>query len=334
MKNKELKKEIIEIFKKFGLSENHASISTNALINAELVGAYGHGLSRLKMYCDRIKKRLINPRPKIKIKRISQSISLIDANDSIGFVAADIAIKQAIKNAKKTGIGMVAVKNSGHYGLSGYYAEQAIKKNLITMIYTNGPPAVAPHGSLKSLFGTNPICFGTPTGSKIPFILDTSISVINRGKIRVAARNNQKIPKGVALDKFGKPTTDAKKALSGVQLPIAGFRGSGLAWMVDILSGVLTGGNHSGKVKDPFDDFSGPQNIGHLFITFKTNLFQTNYNQRIKDNIKTIKKLPKIKGVKEIMYPGQNKFNRYKKNLKKEILLSNIIKKDLKDLIS
>jgi L-2-hydroxycarboxylate dehydrogenase (NAD+) len=83
--------------------------------------------------------------------------------------------------------------------LSGYYAEQAVKKNLITMIYTNAPPAVAPHGALKSLFGTNPICFGTPTGSKIPFILDTSISKINRGKIRVAARNNQKIPEGVSF---------------------------------------------------------------------------------------------------------------------------------------
>ena len=329
MKNKELKKEIIEIFKKFGLSENHASISTDALINAELVGAYGHGLSRLKMYCDRIKKKLINPRPKIKIKRISQSISLVDANDSIGFVAADIAIKQAIKNAKKTGIGMVAVKNSGHYGLSGYYAEQAIKKNLITMIYTNAPPAVAPHGSLKSLFGTNPICFGTPTGSKVPFILDTSISMINRGKIRFADKNNQKIPVGVALDKFGKPTTNAKKALQGVQLPIANFKGSGLAWMVDILSGVLTGGNHAGRVKDPFDDFTGPQNIGHLFITFKTNLFVNNYNKRIKDNINKIKRLPKIKGVKEIVYPGQNKYKRFIMNSKKEIKISKIIKKDL-----
>ena len=329
MKNKELKKEIIEIFKKFGLSENHALISTDALINAELVGAYGHGLSRLKMYCDRIKKRLINPRPKIKIKTVSQSISLVDANDSIGFVAADIAIKQAIKNAKKTGIGMVAVKNSGHYGLSGYYAEQAIKKNLITMIYTNAPPAVAPHGSLKSLFGTNPICFGTPTGSKVPFILDTSISMINRGKIRFADKNNQKIPLGVALDKFGRPTTNAKKALQGVQLPIANFKGSGLAWMVDILSGVLTGGNHAGRVKDPFDDFTGPQNIGHLFITFKTNLFVNNYNKRIKDNINKIKRLPKIKGVKEIVYPGQNKYKRFIMNSKKEIKISKIIKKDL-----
>ena len=327
-----LKKEIIKIFKKFGLNNSHASISANALINAELVGAYGHGLSRLRMYCDRISQKVINPKPKIKIKNISQSISYVDANDSIGFVAADIAIKKSIQNAKKTGIGMVAVKNSGHYGLSGYYAEQAVKKNLIAMIYTNAPPAVAPHGALKSLFGTNPICFGTPTGLKIPFILDTSISMINRGKIRVAARNNQKIPEGVALDKFGKPTTDAKKALAGVQLPIAGFRGSGLAWMVDILSGVLTGGNHAGKVKDPFDDFSGPQNIGHLFITFKTNLFVNNFNSRIKENIKIIKNLPKIKGIKEITYPGQNKYKRFKINSKKDIKLTNLIKNDLKIL--
>ncbi len=158
--------------------------------------------------------------------------------------------------------------------------------------------------------------------------------MINRGKIRVAARNNKKIPQGVALDKNGKPTTDAKKALEGVQLPIAGFRGSGLAWMVDILSGVLTGGNHAGKVKDPFDDFTGPQNIGHLFIVFKSNLFVKNYKTRIKKNIKIVKKLPKIKGVKNIFYPGENKLNRFKSNLKKNINISYNIKKDLDLLLS
>jgi len=329
-----LKKEIVKIFQKYGLSKDHSLISADAIINAELVGAYGHGLSRLKMYCDRISKKVINPKAKIKIKKISQSISHVDGNNSIGFVAADTAIRMAISNAKKTGIGLVAVKNSGHYGLSGYCAEQAVKKGLMVMVFTNAPPAVAPHGALKSLFGTNPICFGTPTGSKVPFILDTSISMINRGKIRVAAREGTKIPEGVALDKFGKPTTDPKKALEGVQLPIAGFRGSGLAWMVDILSGVFTGGNHAGRVKDPFTDFSGSQNIGHLFFVMKPNLFVGNsFNKRIKDNIKTIKKLPKIKGVKEILYPGQNKFNRYKNNLKKEIKISKNILKDLNSLL-
>ena len=329
---KKLNQIIIKILKKNGLNTNHATICSKALINAELVGAHSHGLSRLKMYCDRIQKKVINPKPKIRIKKISQSIRQIDANNSIGFVAADIGIKQAIKNAKKTGIGLVGIKNSGHYGLSGYYAEQAVKKNLIVFCFTNAPPAIAPHGARKSLFGTNPICFGTPTSSKVPFILDTSVSVINRGKIRVAARNGKKIPKGVALDKFGKPTTDAKKALAGVQLPIAGFRGSGLAWMVDILSGVFTGGNHGGKVKDPFDDFSGPQNIGHLFFVMKPNLFVGNYSERIKENIKRIKRLPKIKGVKEILYPGQSKQKRYKKNLNKKINIPTNIAKDLKKL--
>jgi len=334
MNSSKLKTIIKNIFIKYKLSKDHASISADALINAELVGAYGHGLSRLRMYCDRISKKVINPKAKIKVKKISQSIAHVDGNNSIGFVAADIAIKTAISNAKKTGIGLVAVKNSGHYGLSGYYAEQAVKKGLMVMVFTNAPPAVAPHGALKSLFGTNPICFGTPTGSKVPFILDTSISMINRGKIRVAAREGTKIPEGVALDKFGKPTIDAKKALEGVQLPIAGFRGSGLAWMVDILSGVLTGGNHAGRVKDPFTDFSGPQNIGHLFFVLKPNLFVGNsFNKRIKDNIKTIKKLPKIKGVKEILYPGQSKFNRYKNNLKKEIKITKNVQEDLNSLM-
>ena len=334
MDTNKLKNIIKKIFINHKLSNSHAIICANALINAELVGAPSHGLSRLKMYCDRINKKVINPKPKIKIKKISQTIAHVDADNSIGFVAADIGIKQAIKNAKRAGIGLVGIKNSGHYGLSGYYAEQAVNKNLIAFCFTNAPPAIAPHGAKKSLFGTNPICFGTPTNSKIPFILDTSVSMINRGKIRVAARTGGKIPSGVALDKFGNPTTDAKKALTGVQLPIAGFRGSGLAWMVDILSGVFTGGNHGGKVKDPFDDFTGPQNIGHLFIVMKANLFMKNFNQRIEENIKRIKKLPKLKGVKEILYPGQNKFNRYKKNYKKEIKIPENISKDINLLLS
>ena len=180
-------------------------------------------LLELKMYCDRIKKKLINPRPNIKIKKISQSISHIDANNSIGFVAADIGIKKAIANAKKTGIGLVGVKNSGHYGLSSFYAEQAVQKNLTVLCFTNAPPAIAPHGAKKSLFGTNPICFGTPSGSNIPFILDTSVSKINRGEIRVAARQGVPIPKNVALDKFGQPTTDAKEALRGVAIAYSRF---------------------------------------------------------------------------------------------------------------
>ena len=332
MRITQLKSIIKKIFIKYRLSKEHADICANAIINAELVGASSHGVSRVKMYCDRIKKKLINPQPKIKFKKISNSIFHVDANNGMGFVSADKAIKKAIDCAKKTGFGFVGIKNSSHYGLSGYYAEQAIKKNLIALCFTNAPPAIAPYGAKKALFGTNPVCFGAPSGSNVPFIFDASVSKINRGKIRYAAKINKKIPLGFALDKKGQPTTDPNKALQGVQLPISGFVGSGLAWIVDILSGVITGSNHAGKVKDPFDDFSGPQNVGHLFIVFKPNLFVSDYKKRIKENIKLVKKLPKIKGTSDILYPGQNKFQRYKKNMKKNIQIPKAILDDLKNL--
>ncbi len=330
MKIEIARKLIIQIFLKHKLSKKHSKICADALINAELVGAPSHGLARISSYCKRINKKVINPRPKIKIKKISSSITSIDANNAVGFIGADLGINLAIKNSQKTGIGLVSIKNSGHYGLSGYYAEKAAKKGLIAFCFTNAPPAIAPHGAKKTLFGTNPICFAAPTGTKIPFVLDTSISMINRGKIRRAQKLGIRIPYGVALDKKGKPTTDPNKALEGLQLPIAGFKGSGLAWMVDILSGVLTGSNHGGKVKDPFDDFSGPQNIGHLFIVFNPNLFEKNYTKRMKENIKRVKKLPKLKGVKKIYYPGENKFKRFNINRNKKIkipknILSEII---------
>ena len=332
MKKNILRAKLKQIFNKYQLSKKHSEICADYLIKAELVEAKSHGLTRLKMYCDRIKKRLINPKPKIKIKKISSSISHINADNSIGFVSADIAINQAIKNAKKTGIGLVAVKKSGHYGLSSFYAEQAVKKNLIVFCFTNAPPALAPHGAKKSLFGTNPICFGVPTG-KVPFVLDASTSIINRGKIRRANKLGEKIPYGVALNKSGKITTNAKEALLGTQLPIASFKGSGLAWMVDILSGVLTGSSHGGKTKDPFDDFTGPQNVGHLFITIDPKVFVgKNFMKEIKKNIKLVKRLPKAKGFSSILYPGERKNKTYKKNLNKDISIPSKILKEMDEL--
>ena len=332
MKKNILQSKLTKIFIKHNLSKKHSKICTNYLIKAELVDAPSHGLARLKMYCDRIKKRLINPKPKIKIKNISSSVSYVNADDSIGFVAADIGINQAIKNAKKTGIGLVAVKKSGHYGLSSFYAEQAVKKNLIVFCFTNAPPALAPYGAKKSLFGTNPICFGAPTG-KAPFILDASTSMINRGKIRRASKLGQKIPYGVALDKNGNITTDADKALKGTQLPIAGYKGSGLAWMVDILSGVLTGSSHGGKTKDPFDDFTGTQNIGHLFITINPKLFiGKNFLKEMKKNIALVKRLPKAKGFSSILYPGERKNRTYRKNLNKDISIPSKILQEINEL--
>jgi LDH2 family malate/lactate/ureidoglycolate dehydrogenase len=157
--------------------------------------------------------------------------------------------------------------------------------------------------------------------------------MINRGKIRRASKLGEAIPYGVAMNKKGKITTNAKEALLGTQLPIAGFKGSGLAWMVDILSGVLTGSSHGGKTKDPFDDFTGPQNIGHLFITINPKIFiGKNYLKEIKKNINLVKKLPKAKGFSSILYPGERKNKTYKKNLKKDISIPSLILEEMEKL--
>ena len=135
MRVTQLKSIIKKIFIKHKLSNEHANVCTNAIINAELVGASSHGVSRVKMYCDRIKKKLINPQPKIKFKKISNSIFHVDANNGMGFISADKAIKKAIYCAKKTGFSLVGIKNSSHYGLSGYYAEQAVKKKFNSFMF-------------------------------------------------------------------------------------------------------------------------------------------------------------------------------------------------------
>ena len=149
MKQAKLFRLITNIFKKHGLSTKHSVICSKAILNAELVGAPSHGVSRIASYCNRIKNKVINAKPNIKIKKISSSVTHIDADNAVGFIGADLAINKAIQNAQRTGIGFVAVKNSGHYGLSGYYAEKAAKKGMVAFCFTNAPPAIAPYGAKK-----------------------------------------------------------------------------------------------------------------------------------------------------------------------------------------
>lgn len=332
IKYSDLLKYIGKIFVEYKLSKVHAKISAKYLVDADFSGVPTHGIARVSMYCMRIKKKLINSKPKIKIKKISPSIFHIDADNSIGMVAADIAIDLLIEHTKKNGIILVGVKNSGHYGMSGLFAEKAAKKGLAIWCYTNAPPFIPPHGTTKPLFGTNPICFACPTNNTDePFVLDMSTSSTNRGKLQYALKIGKKLEPGMAFDKNGNPTLDPIKALNGGMIaPIATYKGSGLAWMIDIISGVMTGANHSGKVKDPYNDLSGPQNVGHMFIAFKADIFLGHdYKKRIKENIVTVKKLPKKRNLLKVCYPGESKSKIKLKNKKNGIIVDPKILEDL-----
>ena len=316
-----------------GCDEENASILSNTIMRAERDGSLSHGLFRLPAYVAALKSKKVNGKARPEIKKISPSIIKILGNNAFAPMVLKIGLPELIKLAKETGVAVLAITNSHHMAAMWPETEAIAEEGLVGFACTSYKPMVAPAGAKKALFGTNPICFGSPSGNKIPFILDTSVSIINRGKIRRAEKLGHNIPFGVALDKYGNPTRNAKKALKGVQLPISGFKGSGLAWMVDIVSGVMTGANHGGKVKDPFDDLTGPQNVGHLFIVIKPSIFVgKNYFSQIKKNIKTVKRLPKSNKIKQILYPGERKYANYRKNIKKSIVIPKNILEEIKEL--
>jgi L-2-hydroxycarboxylate dehydrogenase (NAD+) len=235
--------------------------------------------------------------------------------------------------AKKNGIGLVAVSNSNHFGMAALYLEKAIKNNCMSWIFTNASPALPPHGAMAPHFGTSPFAFGCPTNKKdSPFILDMATSSVARGKLKFAAQRGEKIPYGLALDKYGNPTNDGFKAFEGIMLPFGGMKGAGLSWMMDIVGGVFTGANFNGKVKNAISNFSGPSNVGHVFICVKSNIFQKNFNQRMMQGIKTAKQLKLAKGFKTILHPGEPEAIKLKENLKKGIPISPDIVADLKNL--
>ena len=314
----------INIFKKLNLSRSNANLVAKHLLRADERGVWSHGIVRLPIYTERLEKKVANPRPKLRFKKISNSIYHLFGDNGLGFIIAQNGIEKCVKLAHQNGIGLVAIKNSNHFGMSANYLEYAAKKNCVAWVFTNASKALPPHGAMAAFFGTSPFGFACPTKNKNkPFVLDMASSSVARGKLRFAAQKGIKIPYGHALDKFGKPTNDGLKAFNGIMLPFGGMKGAGLSWMMDIVGGIFTGANHSGNVKNAINDFSGPANVGHLMICLKTNLFQSHstFLEKIEYGIKKVKKLKKARGFKSILHPGEPEYN-YSIKQKNSILLS------------
>ena len=245
-------------------------------------------------------------------------------------------MNECVKVAKKYGVGIAGVYNSNHFGMAANYLEIATKNDCIAWVFTASSPALPPHGAMAAHFGTAPFAFGSPTANKNkPFILDMACSAVARGKLKFAAKSGKKIPFGLALDKFGKPTNDGAKAFEGIMLPFGGMKGAGISWMMDIIGGIFTGANHGGNIKNQFgNNFSGPANVGHFMICLKADLFQ-NKNQFLKKmeyGIKKVKKLKLAKNFKEILHPGEPEYRKEQMIKKKGIVLSADIIKDLNEL--
>ncbi|GAW93916.1 Ldh family oxidoreductase [Calderihabitans maritimus] len=322
------------IFQKIGVPQEHSFIMAEALVEADLLGIKTHGVSRLNFYVEHIHNGTINSTPNFKVIRENLAVCVIDADKAMGPVVGDYAIKKVLEKAKKTGVGIALVRNSSHLGALSVTAKKAIKEKMIGVVISNTSPIMAPYGGGEAVLGNNPISFAVPTDD-FPYILDMALSVTARGNIILAAREGKSIPEGWAVNKNGEPTTNAEEALLGAVLPLAEHKGYALAFMFDVLCGVLSGaayGKNVGSFVPP--DYSKPLDMGHFVMALDIEKFQPyeEYLRRLKDFASQIKTSKKAKGFDEIFIPGERSYQRYCENLKKGIFLPPQTLKMLREL--
>ena len=328
----ELKKIATALLQAAGFSEHDAAVIAEDLVLADMRGLFSHGTSRIPMYLKRVRANCVKLQPDIVVEKVSHAALKVNGDDGMGFLVAHRAVDEGMKLAESTGIAMVACTRSTHFGMSALYIQQAIDKNYISMIYTNSSPALPVHGGCTPFLGAAPFAAGLPGGfNSPPYILDMAMTVIARGKIRIAATNGEPIPLGLALDKDGNPTTDAAKAFEGICLPFGGHKGSALAMLMDMLCGMYTGSNYAGDVSSLYNKFSEPQNLGHLIFIMRPDIFISldEYKKRMDEYYRRIKALPKAQGVDEILMPGEPEARKEKESLKSGIKISGKILDDL-----
>ncbi len=290
-----------------GVPEADAAIVAGCLVSADLRGVDTHGLCRLPIYLDRLRRGLINPRPALVPKRVTPVAASLDGENGFGFVVGTRAMVEAISMASEFGIGIVAARRSTHFGMAASYVLQALDAGMIALVFSNASPAMPPWGARTALLGTSPFAAGAPAGREPAFLLDMSPAVAARGKIRRAERRGEKIPLGYALDAQGRPTTDPAAALGGVVQPIGGYKGSGLAMLMDIFGGVISGAGYAGGVGDQYKAMDRPQDVGHFFLAMKPDLFvpDGDYRARMDTLIGRVRESPTAEGFDEVLVAGE-----------------------------
>ncbi|MFZ5942614.1 MAG: Ldh family oxidoreductase [Bacillota bacterium] len=325
----------IEIIKKAGFPEEDAEIIADSLIQADLNGVSTHGLARLNLYIERAENNALNKTPDLKILNETPSTVLLDADDGMGIVASKKAMDMIIEKARITGIGFASIRNSNHLGALAYVTNYIQKQGLIGFACTNTSPIMAPFGGRSPVLGNNPFSVAIPY--EPPIIFDTALSVTARGNIILADREGKPIPEGWAVNDKGQITTNAKEALLGAVLPMAQHKGYGMAFLVEVLSGVLTGAQYGvnlGSFVPP--DYSKPLGFGHIIMAINIESFmdRKEFDSRLHDLVKMVKESPKAEGVNEIFVPGEIEYRRNSKAQTEGVNLKESTIQLLKDLCS
>lgn len=323
----------IEAFEALSVPHEDAVLVADNLVEAELRGLSSHGLSRMIYYVRKLEAGGFKANADIRILQERTATLLMDSDNSLGAVSGAKAMRACIEKARQSGVACAAVNNGNHYGIAAYYSMMALEHDMIGISMCNSVAKMSPYGGIDPVLGTNPISIAVPAGKRYPLVFDAATSLVALGKVMVADIEGKTIPEGWAIDHNGHPTTNPKEALSGAILPFGGYKGSGLAIMVDVFTAILSGamfGMHTGELRS---DPEAGQKVGFYFGAIDIAAFQDveHFKARMDQMIEELKASRKAEDCDEILMPGEPEFR------KKEQLLQDGFKIGpgvLRDLMS
>ncbi len=314
---------IIELTTKVGLKKSDADILAASLIDADLKGIRSHGSIRLPTYIRRVESGVIDITKEVKVVKRKKSIKILNANHGLGQVAGVTGMETAIGSAKQFKVGICGVFNSNHFGALGYYTELASKAAMIGLTITNTFPVMAPLGGKEKVIGNNPFAISVPRAVDFPITYDISTSTVAYGKLMVAQKEGKKIPFGWALDSEGNPTDNPDDVIlrNGSLTPFEKHKGYGLAFVLEILAGVLTGASFGRQIHSMFDfkQFAG---LGHFMMAIDIEHFMEieSFYDRLEQFVQSIKFSGLAKGAEEILIPGETEHRNKKVNMEKGLV--------------
>ena len=299
--------EIFDLAKKTllanGCDDETASILAELIMKAERDGSLSHGLFRLPAYVSGLKSGKINGKARPEVKKISPSVIKVLGNNCLAPMVLNKGLPELIKTAKENGVAVLAINNSHHMAAMWPETETVAEAGLVAFACTSYKPAVAPAGAIKPLFGTNPISFAWPRPGKTPVVFDMATASMAMGEVQVAKREGHKVPLGTGLTKEGKETTDPGKiADGGVLLPFGGYKGSGIAMMVELLAGALVGDNFSFATASKDNNDGGPPSGGEFILAISPDKISSSGWDRHADEF--FKKMSSMEGVR---LPGERR---------------------------
>jgi len=335
-----------EVFQTFGIPEDDAELAADVLVLADLRGIDSHGVARMKAYHSLLVADKMNPRPQMKTIRESPSTATIDGDNGLGLIVGPKANQIAMEKAENVGTGWVAIRNTNHYGIAGYYVLEALKRDIIGWSMTNTTRIMAPLWGADRMIGTNPLAIAFPGKNEPPIVIDLATTTAAFGKVEIAIRTNTPIPEGWAIDKHGNPTTDPHEMVDGgAMLPLGstkeqgGHKGYCLGAMIDLLCGPLSGASW-GPFTPPFTiEHAKPERIvgkglGHFFGAMQIEAFidTDEFKSQVDDWIQTMRSTRPVPGTDGPIIPGDPEREAEQIRRKEGIPLVEAVIRDLQEI--